>query len=155
MLDRRVLPQWGNVSLRRLEPADLDAWYGELRRRGAAGGKPLAANSVKRIHAVLHTALEQGVKWGWLATNPAAAATPPQPKTKPKSSIPSPAEVGRLIGAAGDVNEALPVFLRVAAATGARRGEVCGASDESSQPTVGGKLCAGSSTGTVFGQIVV
>ncbi len=86
----------------------------------------MAANSVKRIHAVLRTALAQAVKWGWLATNPAAAASPPQPKGRPNHTIPSAEDVARLVEAAHDVNPALAVFLRTAAATGARRGELCG-----------------------------
>ena len=126
LLDRRIIPRWGEVPLRRLKAADLDAWYAELRRSGGPGGRPLAANSVKRIHAVLRTALAQAVKWGWLATNPAAAASPPQPKGRPNHAIPSAEDVARLVEAAHDVNPALAVFLRVAAATGARRGELCG-----------------------------
>ncbi len=108
-----------------MRPADLDAWYTELRRSGGPGGRALAPNSVKRIHAVMRTALEQGVKWGWLATNPAAAAGPPANKVKPTRTIPTPADIGRLIDRASEVNPVLPVFLRVAAATGARRGELC------------------------------
>ena len=63
ILDRRILPCWGDVPLRRLRTADLDAWYVELRRPGGHDGQPLAPNSVKRIHAVLRTALAQAVRW--------------------------------------------------------------------------------------------
>jgi integrase len=125
IIDRRLLPRWGETSLRRLKAADLDSWYTELWRSGGPNGGPLAANSVKRIHGVLRTALELGVKWGWLATNPAAAATPASAKST-KRTIPKPADVARLIDAAREVNPWLPAFLRLAAATGARRGELCG-----------------------------
>ncbi len=125
IIDRQILPRWGNVALRRLRTADLDAWYSELRRQGGKDGRPLAANSVKRIHAVLRTALSQAVRWGWIATNPAAAATPPQPKGRPRHTIPSPEDVGRLVEAARRTNPPLSVFLRLAAASGARRGELC------------------------------
>ena len=36
LLDRRILPRWADVPLRRLRTADLDQWYSELRRSGAA-----------------------------------------------------------------------------------------------------------------------
>ena len=40
--------------------------------------------------------------------------------------IPDPQAVVRLIEAAGRVNPALPLYFRLAASTGARRGEMCG-----------------------------
>jgi len=124
LLDRRILPRWADVPLRRLRTADLDQWYSELRRSGAAGGKPLAPNTVMRSHAVLRRALAQGVKWGWLTANPAANASPPRSK-KQHLELPDPADVARLIEAAANVNPSLPTYFRLAAATGARRGELC------------------------------
>jgi integrase len=124
LLDRHVLPRFGATPLRRLRTSDLDAWYGELRRHGGRGGNPLAPNSVMRIHAVLHRALGQAVKWGWLTTNPASAASPPRPN-KHAIVLPEAADIVRLIAAAGDVNPALPLFFRLAVTTGARRGELC------------------------------
>jgi len=79
---------------------------------------------VHRIHAVLRRALNQGVRWGWLAVNPAVAATPPRVLRK-SMTLPSPNDIGAMIASAGKVNPALPVFLRLAAVTGARRGEMC------------------------------
>jgi integrase len=124
LLDRRILPRWADVPLRRLRTADLDQWYSELRRSGAAGGKPLAPNTVMRSHAVLRRALAQGVKWGWLTVNPAANASPPRPR-KQQLDLPDPGDIARLIEAATKVNPSLPTYLRLAAATGARRGELC------------------------------
>jgi integrase len=125
IIDRRVVPRWGPTPLRKVRASDLDAWYAQLRKSGGAGGRPLAANTVKRIHAVLHASLEQAVKWGWVATNPAAAATPPQSKRRTKFVVPSSEDVVRLMQEAAVVNPALPLFFRLAAATGARRGELC------------------------------
>ncbi len=124
LLDARILPRWGAVPLRELTTADLDVWYSELRRTGSTRGGPLKPNSVMRVHALLRRALGQGVKWGWLPTNPAALATPPRARP-PELQLPSADDVGRLIAAAGRVNPLLPVFLRLAATTGARRGELC------------------------------
>jgi integrase len=124
LLDRHILPRFGSTPLRRLRTSDLDAWYAELRRYGGQGGRPLAPNSVVRIHALLHRALGQAVKWGWLTTNPGAAASPPRPK-RHTVVLPEAADVLRLMVAGEDVNPGLPVFFRLAAATGARRGELC------------------------------
>ena len=124
LLDRRILPRFGDTPLRRLRTSDLDQWYSELRRRGGAGGRPLAPNTVMRVHAVLHRALAQALRWGWITTNPAANATPGRPR-RSDISPPSPEDVIRLVEAAGRINPGLPVFLRLAAATGARRGELC------------------------------
>ncbi len=124
LLDKRVLPRWADVPLRRLRTADLDQWYGELRRSGGPGGTALAPNTVTRAHAVLRRALAQGVKWGWLSVNPAANASPPRAR-KQQLDLPDPADVARLIEAAAKVNPSLPTYFRLAAATGARRGELC------------------------------
>jgi integrase len=124
LLDRRILPRWADVPLRRLRTADLDQWYSELRRSGGPGGTALAPNTVMRSHAVLRRALAQGVKWGWLTVNPAANASPPRSK-KQHLELPDPADVARLIEEAAKVNRSLPTYFRLAAATGARRGELC------------------------------
>ncbi len=124
ILDHRVLPRFGSTPLRRLRTVDIDLWYAELRRSGRSGGRELAPATVRRTHAVLRRALAQGVKWGWLTHNPAANATPPQSR-KQQLSLPDPAEVARLIKSAAKVNWALPAYFRLAAATGARRGELC------------------------------
>ncbi len=124
ILDLRIIPKFGTTPLRKLRASDIDVWYAQLRKRGGRGGKPLDADTVKRIHGVLHAALKQGVRWGWLAANPSDNATPPR-TTKHDIVLPTPADVLRLVEASANVNWALPYFLRLAAVTGARRGELC------------------------------
>ncbi len=124
LIDRRVVPAFGHVKVVDLRAHQLDAWYGELLACGSVSGRPLSANSVRHIHSVLHRALEQGIAWDWIAYNPARRATPP-PARRPCIHLPSADEVVRLIDAAHAVNRSLPIFLRLAAVTGARRGELC------------------------------
>lgn len=124
LLDKRILPRWGDTPLRRLRTADVDLWYAELRRCGGPGGTALAPNTVVRSHAVLRRAVAQGVKWGWIASNPVANASPPRPR-KQQLELPDPDDVARLIEEAAKVNLSLPTYFRLAAATGARRGELC------------------------------
>jgi len=125
IIDRHILPRWGSTRLSRLRVQDLDLWYERLRNSGGVGGRPLAPNSVRRIHNVLHAALGQGVKWGLIASNPASYASPPPLRRQSINLTAGLQDLSRVLEAAGKVNRALPVFLRVAVATGARRGELC------------------------------
>ena len=80
--------------------------------------------TVRKVHTVLRLSLGQAVRWRWLAENPALHAKPPGvPRPSPK---PPPAEdARRLIEVAEDLDPDWATFLRVFAALGARRGEVC------------------------------
>jgi integrase len=73
---------------------------------------------------VLHRALQQGVAWGWIGRNPASWTTPPR-RHRPRLQLPTIEDVNALIAAPTTVNPALPVFFRLAAISGARRGEQC------------------------------
>jgi integrase len=124
LLDKRIRPRFADTPVNALRPAELDAWYEQLAVSGGANGQGLSANSVNRVHAIVHRALEQGVAWGWIGHNPAHHATPPAVRRRPLH-LPRPEDVVVLIDDARHVNRALPVFLRLAAITGARRGELC------------------------------
>ncbi len=124
-IDSYIVPALGKVSLARLGTAQIDRFYTQLRASGGSGGQPLAPATVRQSHAILRRALNQGVKWGWLATNPAQHASPPRvPRTQLEP--PSPEDVMRLIEEASKENPELGCLLHVAATTGARRGELCG-----------------------------
>ncbi len=119
----KIDPRIGSKKLSKIRAADLDAMYGELRRRGGEDGGPLTAASVRRVHIVLHAAFEQAIKWGLIATNPAHAATPPK---LPPGRITPPAP-DDLIGAMKLVDEYDPdfsMYVRLAATTGARRSQL-------------------------------
>lgn len=124
IIDRQLVPRFGRTPLRRLTTADIDLFYAQLRKRGGARGRPLSPATVKRVHAVLRRALAQGVKWGMLTINPAVNASPPR-EPRHEVSPPDPADVARLIAHAEETNPALGCFLRLAATSGARRGELC------------------------------
>jgi integrase len=115
----------GDVPLAGLRPEHLDDLYARLLRQGARDGKPLSGDSVRRVHGVARRALTVGVRWGWLATNPAFIAMPPRTLRRPIQP-PNPNEVARLLAAARARDADLATFLLLAATTGARRGELCG-----------------------------
>ena len=98
----------------------IDDFYLRLKSRG------LGPASVQRYHALMRAAFRQAMAWDWVARSPVQLATPP---TAPR--------VGRRIArhdvVAALINEGLAsrnplngLALRLLAATGARRGEVCG-----------------------------
>jgi integrase len=119
LIDRRITPALGHVQLRKLLASDLDAFYRRLSRSG------LAPASVRQIHAVIRRALNQAIRWGWLDTNPARRATPPPPR-RAQVAPPDPAQVVALIDAARVRNPELATWIYLAAAVGARRGEMAG-----------------------------
>lgn len=117
LVKRRIVPELGSTPMAKLTAADLDTFYLSLRREG------LSPASVHQIHAVIRRALAQGVKWGLVAVNVAADASPPTVRTE-RRVPPSPEVVRRLVAAEKD--EEMAVLYRLAIATGARRGELCG-----------------------------
>jgi integrase len=124
-IKRYIQPMIGDVRLEGLHVAQLDRLYALLRTDGGPTGRPLATATIRQVHAVLRRALQQGVKWGWIDSNPASLASPPRVRNKPVEP-PDPTVVSRLIADAGDDNPDLAAFLQLAATTGARRGELCG-----------------------------
>jgi integrase len=97
---------------------ELDAFYRAL----LTTRKPA---TVRQTHAILRRAFRQAVRWGWVATNPAVEATPPRVR-RAQLQIPGPDQMVALIAAAEVEDPELACFLRLAVATGARRGELCG-----------------------------
>jgi integrase len=122
--ERYIVPRFGRVLVRKLRTADLDIWYADLVRGGGKDGRPLAASSVQRIHNVMRSALGQAVKWEWIADNPASRVTLPRGERHEIAS-PAPSDVVRLVDAAMANDADFGTWLQLAAATGARRGELC------------------------------
>jgi len=122
-IDRNLIPSLGKIPLAKLGTEDLDRYYRELRHRGSKAGTPLAPATIRRIHGILHRALAQAIRWGWIKHNPASTAQVPR---IPASDIapPTPAQVARLFAVAAEDNPDLATFVLLAAATGARRSEL-------------------------------
>ena len=78
---------------------------------------------MRRAHSVVRAALEQGVRWDWLPSNPAAKASP-GPSERVPVTPPGPDAVLAMLQAAEEDDPAFAVFLIMAAGTGARRGEL-------------------------------
>ena len=46
LLEKRILPRFGQTKVRSIRAADIDAFYADLQRRGRADGGPLGAQSI-------------------------------------------------------------------------------------------------------------
>jgi integrase len=116
-IERRIRPAVGAVPLSKLTADTLDRCYEAWEKEG------LAPATVRSYHALLSSALHQGVRWHWIAKNPADEATPSSSdgvSLKP----PSANEVNRLISGAEESDPVLATAIALAALTGARRGEL-------------------------------
>lgn len=123
VIDCYLKPHLGHLHVAKLITEDIDDFYGHLLRAGGRRDQPLAPGTVARVHGVLHRALAQAVRWEWIWLNPASNASPPR---VPPAEIrpPSPWQVVRLLEAVREDDPALFCFLRLAASTGARRGQL-------------------------------
>ena len=73
-----ILPALGSEQLQKLSPAQINTLYAKLGRSGKRNGTGLTALSVRHVHAVLHRAFKDAVRWGELGRNPADLADPPR-----------------------------------------------------------------------------
>ena len=114
-----VLPHLGAIPVNRLRVQDLERWYVTLREKG------LAPASIRKAHNIVRAALTQAVRWGWVQANVAALARPPV-VARPVVATPKPATVRKMLKADEKVSPEFGTYLRLAAITGARPGELLG-----------------------------
>jgi integrase len=125
-LTLHVLPVLGSVQLRHIDAGMLNALYASLladgRKNYAGGG--LSPRSVQYVHAIIHRALRDAVKWGRLARNPAEAADPPKAASRPESATWTADELRTFLERTRTSRFAAAYHL--IATTGMRRGEALG-----------------------------
>jgi len=112
-----IVPALGRVKLEALRKAHVDRLYADLLRGG------LAPSSVRRVHAVLHAALEEAIRGDLIPRNPAAHAN--KPMVRQEEIEPLDAEQARtfLDAARGDRYETLYILCLM---VGLRQGEALG-----------------------------
>lgn len=109
-----LIPNIGRIQLQKLSAIDIQNLYTKL-------GKSLSSSTVNTLHAMLHKALDDAVRWGLLARNVCDAVTAPRRRHyEIKPLTPDQAKV-LLDVAKQDSLEALWVL---ALTTGMRRGEI-------------------------------
>ena len=111
----RVPDTFKGLRADRVTVSTLDALYTTL------AADAMTAHRVRKVHELLSVSLQRAVRWEWLATNPARNATPP-PIRNTEVTPPAPDQVRRALSL---VDGQMHTYLRAAASTGARRGELC------------------------------
>jgi integrase len=128
LLRDHVRPDIGARPLKQLTPLEVQAIYDRLAVGGRRDGRPggLAPQHILAVHRCLHRALAQAVTWRLLARNAATDTTPP-PLPRTEVAALAPEQVALLLDAADRAASPwLGSWTVLAAATGARNGELCG-----------------------------
>ncbi len=128
-VERYIVPRIGGLRLQSLRPAVLSKLYRELAASGGKpnkrhpDGRPLSASTVAHVHRTLRKALTDAVQVEQLlATNPAERAKLPRAPRGEPGTIWTPAQLAIFLEQAA--GHRLFAFFRLAAYTGARRGEL-------------------------------
>ena len=118
IIHNHIRPALGRVRLSDLTPQLIEGYYQWL-----ADEKGLSANTIRKHHVLLHTALKSAFRQGVIPSNPIQRVTPPR-ATAVEVAYYTPARLGQLLRAVkGDPLE-VPVWL--ACFLGLRRSEILG-----------------------------
>jgi integrase/predicted RNA-binding Zn-ribbon protein involved in translation (DUF1610 family) len=125
-VEGHIVPSLGSLQLSRLSASAINALYARLAENGRLQGKgALSPATVRRVHATLHRACRDAVRWQRLAVNPVDAADPPRGRSTQRDLPAWSAE--QLAGFLCSVrDDRLFALWRLLAMTGARRGEALG-----------------------------
>jgi integrase len=123
-----VVPILGQIKLQALTPLQLNHLYARPLERGRRkttndGRLGLAPKTVRNVHVMLHSALHDAMRCGYLVRNLAAAADPPAGRS-PEQKVWSPQELGAFLDHVRD--DRLYALWLLVATTGMRRGELAG-----------------------------
>jgi integrase len=122
-IEHYITPHIGRMRLQALRPAVISKLYRDLADQGGQDGQPLSAWTVSHVHRTLRKALADAVEVEQLlSVNPAARSK------RPRSGVIEPAQIWTVRQLDAFLTTArshrLFAFYRLAAYTGARRGEL-------------------------------
>ena len=126
-IEHHIAPNIGKIKLEKLTTLDLQLFYNETKSGGRVEkykgmkDKSLSVRTVRGIHAMLRTALDQAVKERLIPYNPAIGCRLP-PKEKKEMQILPAEKIGAYLNAAEE-HGVLPMFY-LELTTGLRRGEL-------------------------------
>jgi len=118
--DVKVRPALGRIRLSKLSARDLNKLYTDL-----ATQRGNSDSTVRRVRALLRSALALAEDWGWTDRNVADKAKPPRGRPATKVEAPTVEAIEAMIRAAEEKDLIAAAFLRLAVLTFARRGELC------------------------------
>jgi integrase len=126
-VDCHVCPHLGSVPLQKLSGSQINALYAQLALSGKKDGKTgLSPLTIRHVHAVLHRALKDAVRWERLTRNPIEAADPSSIRGDGTRELKtwSAAQLKAFLTATH--GERLSPIWHLLAMTGMRRGEALG-----------------------------
>lgn len=118
-LRNHIIPALGAVKLNALTPSAVQKFYNGLQR----AEKPLSPKTIKNVHGVLHQAMKQAVRLGYVRMNPTEACTLPRIEKAQISPLDAP-DIKKLIDTLGD--DVYDTLLKVDIFTGLRESEILG-----------------------------
>ena len=116
---RHIVPALGRIKLKSLSPAHVQSLYRQKLDSG------LSSSSVRYIHAVLHRALKQALRWGLVPRNVADAVDIPKLVREEVRAL-SPEEARQLLETAREAGDRFEAIYVLALSCGLRRGELLG-----------------------------
>lgn len=123
-IDKHIKPYLGNIYIEDLKPLHLQNFYEEKLKNGRIDKKGgLSPRTVLALHRIIHSALQQAVKWQLIIRNVAEAVEPPKAKNY-KAKYLTDKQTEELINKAKGTDIYIPIMIAIY--TGARRGEVLG-----------------------------
>ena len=122
-IEHYIVPCIGRMRLQALRPAVLSKFYRDLAEHGGQDGRPLSAWTVSHVHRTLRKALADAVHVEQLlAVNPAERSKLPRDRGTEPSRVWTTEQLDIFLVTAR--SHRLYAFYRLAAYTGARRGEL-------------------------------
>jgi integrase len=105
------------VAIARLGVSDVEQWHARMRKAGVGEA------AIRCRHLVLRAALSQAVRWAWVPANVASRAQLRFARKAPRAAMTA-EDVRLVLEAAGRVDPAPALALRIGAVAGARRAEI-------------------------------
>lgn len=122
--ERNIKPFLGSKQISKVTAADVQTLYRKLQREGGVDGGALSPTTVRRIHGVLHQALNAAVDRHLIVKNPTDDVTLPK-KVSTAKTILNDKQLERFMEAI-KADEHWHDFFYLEITTGLRRGEICG-----------------------------
>ncbi len=117
VIDKFILPNLGDIRIGDLHQTDLNRLYDTMLADGIGPAR------IRRVHGVMSVICGHAVKADLIPTSPVAKADPPRVIEKPIDP-PDAEQIRQLLEHAHKIRPGFAAFLRLAAVTGARRGEL-------------------------------
>jgi integrase len=119
LINNHIVPELGNIRLSDLQPNQVQAFYAQKLDEG------LSKRTVQYLHAILHKALNQALRWGLVVRNVTDLVDVPSPERR-SPHVWTVAEVQTFLLAVSD-HRWYPIYV-IAIYCGLRKGEILGLS---------------------------